>query len=239
MFGILQQYAPAITSRFSRSDGALSETSNPQNAAVDQKNLVNGSAPADAPGSENPETLSGQREAGADGQPKDSVQLSREAEEIRQLQMRDQEVRAHEAAHAAVGGAYAGSPTYKFQRGPDGQSYAVGGEVNISMSKVAGDPQATLQKAQQIRAAALAPAQPSGKDMQIAQRAQAMAAEAQMDVAKESEEKVSSLARGLASGEATVGKEGAEHVEDISAVEPSDTNISTTGVTVSRLDIRV
>lgn len=118
----------------------------------------------------------------------DTLSLSREAEAIRQLQQRDREVRTHEAAHAAVGGRYAGHPTYQFQRGPDGQQYAIGGEVAIDVSKVPGDPEATLQKAEQIRAAALAPAQPSAADMKIAQRAQMMATEARMELAQQQAE---------------------------------------------------
>ena len=115
----------------------------------------------------------------------DKFELSREAEEIRQLQARDQEVRAHEMAHAAIGGTYAGPPTYTYERGPDGRNYAVGGSVSIDVSPVPGDPQATLQKAQQVRAAALAPLQPSAKDMQVAQQAQGMAEEARNEIRQE------------------------------------------------------
>jgi hypothetical protein len=115
----------------------------------------------------------------------DELELSREALEIRELQMRDREVRAHEAAHAAAGGAYAGAPAYDFERGPDGRTYAVGGSVSIDISPIPGDPQATQQKAQQIRAAALAPAQPSAQDMKVAQQAQAMAAQARSEIAQE------------------------------------------------------
>lgn len=140
-------------------------------------------------------TLPGQDETGPDGRKKDTFELSREAEEIRKLQARDREVRAHEAAHVAVGGAYAGSASYTYERGPDGQSYAVGGEVSISVSAISGDPQATLQKAQQVRAAALAPAEPSGQDMRVAQRAQALAAKARMQLA---EEQTAALKQGTA-----------------------------------------
>ncbi len=133
-------------------------------------------------------TAPGQKEVGPDGRKRDSFELSQEAEEIRKLQERDREVRAHEAAHAAAGGAFAGSPSYTFERGPDGQSYATGGEVNIDVSPVAGDPQATLNKAQQIRAAALAPAEPSAQDMKIAQRAQTMAAKARMELSEKMSE---------------------------------------------------
>ncbi|MBD1399463.1 putative metalloprotease CJM1_0395 family protein [Pelovirga terrestris] len=115
----------------------------------------------------------------------DRLELSREAIEIRELQLRDQEVRAHEAAHAAAGGSYAGAPSYDYQRGPDGRTYAVGGSVSIDLSPIPGDPQATLQKAQQVRAAALAPAQPSAQDMKVAQQAQALATQARSDMSQE------------------------------------------------------
>lgn len=105
-----------------------------------------------------------------------------ELEVIQQLKSRDREVRAHEAAHAAVGGQYAGSPTYTYQRGPDGQRYAIGGEVSISISPVANDPEATVQKMEVVRRAALAPAQPSNQDRQVAQKAQSLKQQAQAEV---------------------------------------------------------
>ena len=85
--------------------------------------------------------------------------LRQEQAQIQQLKRRDTEVRNHEQAHAAVGGQYAGAPTYTYQQGPDGNRYAVGGEVSIDVSPVSGDPEATIQKMQTVRAAALAPAE--------------------------------------------------------------------------------
>lgn len=95
-------------------------------------------------------------------------QAKAEQQELRELQARDQEVRAHEQAHATVGGRYAGTPSYDYQQGPDGRRYAIGGEVHIDLAPVAGDPQATMQKMQQVKAAALAPAEPSAADRSIA-----------------------------------------------------------------------
>lgn len=111
----------------------------------------------------------------------DTVQLSPEAAAmVAKLQARDAQVRAHEAAHMAAGGSLVqGGPSFTYQQGPDGKSYAAGGEVNIDTSAVAGDPKATLAKAQQIVAAALAPADPSGQDVSVASQAEAMAAQAQ------------------------------------------------------------
>ncbi len=88
---------------------------------------------------------------------------------ISQLRSRDAEVRAHEAAHMAAGGRYVtGGATYSYQSGPDGGQYAVGGEVGIDTSPVPGDPQATVQKMRTIRAAALAPSDPSAADLSVA-----------------------------------------------------------------------
>ena len=90
----------------------------------------------------------------------DEVTLSSDTEraaEIRKLAARDREVRAHEQAHLAAAGRYAaGGASYQFTTGPDGRPYATGGEVPIDVSKVPGDPDATLVKAQAVRRAALA-----------------------------------------------------------------------------------
>lgn len=97
--------------------------------------------------------------------------LEQMQQEIRELAMRDREVRAHEQAHKAVGGQYAGAPSYNYQRGPDGRMYAIGGSVPIDISPIPGDPAATLQKMQQVQRAALAPLQPSAADRSIAAEA--------------------------------------------------------------------
>lgn len=108
-----------------------------------------------------------------------------EQQELKQLKERDAEVVRHEQAHAAVGGQHAGSPSYEYTQGPDGGRYAVAGEVPIDTSEVANDPQATLRKAQQIKAAALAPEQPSDQDRRVAAEADAMAAKAQQEISRQ------------------------------------------------------
>jgi len=88
---------------------------------------------------------------------------------IRQLQARDMVVRSHEAAHiAAGGGTITSGASYSYQRGPDGRDYAIGGEVGIDASPVPNDPRATVAKMATVRAAALAPAQPSAQDLSVA-----------------------------------------------------------------------
>ncbi len=103
---------------------------------------------------------------------------------IEQLKKRDTEVRAHELAHlAAAAGVARSGASFSYQLGPDGVSYAIGGEVNIDTSEVAGNPQATLRKAQIIKSAALAPAEPSNQDFQVAAAATAMAIKAISEIA--------------------------------------------------------
>jgi hypothetical protein len=111
--------------------------------------------------------------AESEGAGSDKKAKEAEAEQVQKLKARDAEVRAHEQAHAAAGGAYAGAPSYEFQRGPDGRDYAVSGEVSIDVSEIPGDPEATIQKMQQVKRAALAPAEPSGPDQSIAASADA------------------------------------------------------------------
>ncbi len=106
-----------------------------------------------------------------------------ELKQLAELKARDREVRAHEAAHQAVGGQYAGAMSFTYQRGPDGAQYAVGGEVPIDVAPVQGDPQATIEKMRVVRAAALAPAQPSAQDRAVAAQAMQTMLQAQAELA--------------------------------------------------------
>jgi len=125
---------------------------------------------------------------------KQTVQQQRlEQLEIAELAGRDREVRAHEQAHAAVGGSYAGAPTYSFKRGPDGQRYAVGGEVSIDVSPIPNDPEATLRKMEIVQRAALAPAEPSAQDLRVAAQAQALAAQARAELAVQQREEAAAV----------------------------------------------
>lgn len=104
--------------------------------------------------------------------------------EIARLRQRDQEVRAHEQAHAAVGGRYAGAPGFTYTSGPDGKRYAIGGEVSIDSAAIANDPQATLNKMEVVIRAALAPAEPSAQDQRVAAQAQSTMAQARAELAQ-------------------------------------------------------
>lgn len=121
----------------------------------------------------------------ASGGPARESDLSEaERRQLAELKQRDREVRAHEMAHVAAGaGLVTGGASYSYQTGPDGQRYAIGGEVSIDVSP-GSTPEETLDKADRIRAAALAPADPSGQDRQVAAQATRMATEARMEIAR-------------------------------------------------------
>lgn len=102
---------------------------------------------------------------------------------VSELRARDRVVRAHEMAHMAAGaGIVTRGASFSYQTGPDGQRYAVGGEVGINTSP-GRTPEETLTKADRIRAAALAPADPSSQDLRVAAEATQMAAEARQELA--------------------------------------------------------
>lgn len=103
------------------------------------------------------------------------------------LKSREREVIAHEQAHKAVGGRYAGAASYSYTRGPDGKMYISGGEVSIDTSKT-GDPDADARKMAQVRAAALAPANPSAQDLAVAASATSAEAAARAEASEASSE---------------------------------------------------
>lgn len=114
---------------------------------------------------------------------------SEEQQESQKLKARDQEVKAHEQAHlSAAGGLATSGASFSFQQGSNGISYAVAGEVSIDTSAVPGDSAATLQKADTIRRAALAPANPSSQDVKVASQASAMANKARAELFKENQD---------------------------------------------------
>jgi len=160
------------------------------NVAADNEpaSVRSGEVSADQPSEQENGGAGGEVTSRATEQQSRAEQRQQDADlaQIRQLKARDAEVKSHEAAHAAVGGQLAGSPSYTYQRGPDGVRYAVGGEVPIDVSKVAGDPQATLEKMQRVQRAALAPAEPSVQDRRVAALAAQQAVEARAEISLES-----------------------------------------------------
>ncbi|MDI5922772.1 putative metalloprotease CJM1_0395 family protein [Halomonas sp. LR5S13] len=129
-----------------------------------------------------------------------------ELRQVEQMKVTDQEVRQHELAHQVAGGAYTGSPSYDYARGPDGKRYVVAGEVPIDYGPVQGDPRATIDKMQQVISAALAPADPSPKYHQVAARARQYLLIAQLEMAQQHSE----MNRARGDAQATESSQSAE-----------------------------
>ncbi|HSC79237.1 MAG TPA: putative metalloprotease CJM1_0395 family protein [Chitinolyticbacter sp.] len=105
---------------------------------------------------------------------------------LQSLAQTDRQVRAHEQAHlAAASGLAMSGASFELVTGPDGQRYAVAGEVRIDLSP-GNTPEETLRKARVIQAAALAPADPSNADRAIAAQGRAMELQAQAELAQQS-----------------------------------------------------
>ena len=110
-----------------------------------------------------------------------------EQAQVAKLATRDREVRLHEAQHQAAAGALAvGGPQFTYQTGPDGKLYAVGGEVKLSFPS-GNNPEDTISRAAQMRAAATAPANPSGQDLAVAAQAAAMETQARQKLIQQGE----------------------------------------------------
>ncbi len=123
-----------------------------------------------------------------------------EQAQLRELQARDQEIRQRELARQVVGGQYTGQPNLSFERGPDGQRYAVSGDVPIDSAPVPDDAQATIEKMRVVRVAALASANPSPEDVRLALSAMQAMQEAQAQVRAERQQELSQSLEQASSG---------------------------------------
>ncbi|HIJ90614.1 MAG: putative metalloprotease CJM1_0395 family protein [Desulfobulbaceae bacterium] len=126
--------------------------------------------------------------------------------QVAELVVIDTKVRAHEMAHLAAAGSYAtGGASFQYAKGPDGKQYAVGGEVGIDTGKES-SPEATISKMQTVRAAALAPADPSPQDQKVAARASLVIAEAGQELQMVRLEQAKEKAAGKEIGQAGSGE---------------------------------
>lgn len=152
-----------------------------------------------------------------------------ELQQLQDLKARDREVRTHEQAHLSAAGQYAaGSASFTFQLGPDGSRYAVGGEVPIDISKAA-TPEETIQKMETVRSAALAPAEPSAADRQIAAQAAMTAAQARQEVVTANQEQQ------VAPDGVDAEQENETEQDGGATVEPPAPRHSPNGVTVTTM----
>ena len=110
---------------------------------------------------------------------------TQEKQELAKLKITDAEVKRHENAHKAMAaGLQTSGPNYEYETGPDGKKYAVAGDVNISYQK-SSDPEVNLKNAQKLKAAALAPADPSAQDRSVARKADVEIAKAKQEILEE------------------------------------------------------
>ena len=113
-----------------------------------------------------------------------------EKSKLSRLQSIDQKVRAHEAAHIAAGGSVIKSgANFTYEKGPDNKLYAVAGEVAIDTSEE-DTPQRTIPKMELVRTAALAPADPSATDYQVASTATMIELKARLELSKQLREEI-------------------------------------------------
>lgn len=176
----------ALAAVFAKNDNQLEkqaqeEASQKQQAAAEQAKQQQSQAQSQAQQSQEQETQAQEKAQAQQQQQLDS------------LKARDSEVKAHEHAHATVGGQYAQSPSFKYEKGADGQRYAIDGEVQIDVSAVGGDPLATINKMKQVYAAAMAPVDPSSADIRVAAEALQKMNEAKVMLAEERQKQIVDL----------------------------------------------
>lgn len=175
------------------------------------------SAEAPSPEAASPKSSKTQGQASIDG-------LTRaQRDMVTELVQRDREVRSHEAAHQAAGGGLVGAASYSYQEGPDGRSYAIGGECPIQIP-ASDNPSEMIDIAQRVRAAALAPGNPSGQDLAVANAAVQLEAQARQALAQQSAQAQAPQSSQAArpgkpspSGEVPNGQPSTEREQDIAA----------------------
>ena len=155
-----------------------------------------------------------------------STLTEQEVKQVQELKARDREVRAHEAAHLAAAGSLATGVSFTYQRGPDGVQYAVGGEVGIDTSTVAGDPEATLAKAQRIRAAALDPAEPSAQDLRVAAQAAQHAVQARAEIGQQQRAESEEASEAIEEVRDSVASDSTEETGDSTQSDKSSNDIA-------------
>ncbi|WP_457600018.1 putative metalloprotease CJM1_0395 family protein [Hydrogenivirga sp.] len=109
---------------------------------------------------------------------REALRLSAQSQSLRVI---EQKVKAHELAHKSVGGELAGPVRYRYTKGPDGKLYITGGEVPLYLRE-GRTPEETIEIAQKVKRAALAPMNPSPQDRAIAAKATATEMRARMEM---------------------------------------------------------
>lgn len=113
---------------------------------------------------------------------KDTYEPSKEDQILKKLKEIDRKVKQHEMQHQAAAGELFRGASYTYQTGPDGNKYAVAGEVKIDIQEVKDDPEATIIKMQKVKKAALAPSEPSQQDYAVARQAESIEQKAKKEL---------------------------------------------------------
>ncbi len=137
-----------------------------------------------------------------------------ERAQVAELKKIDREVRQHEQAHKAAAGPYGGGVSFEFVQGPDGQRYAVAGEVSIDSAPVPDDPEATIRKMEVVKRAALAPTKPSGQDRKVAAAAEQKRVQAQTELNRKRNEERQRPSADEAPGLSSLGFQNAANLYD-------------------------
>jgi hypothetical protein len=217
-------YSLQIYRHFPAAAGFSSEITDSQNLPSDdtkgrQQDTVSLSDQGEKLSAENSIGLEKNRGIASENDRESHIQKTQEHvqhdfEVVQQLKKRDREVRTHEQAHLSVAGRYAaGGASFSYQTGPDGTRYAIGGEVPIDLS-AENTPEATIQKMETIKRAALAPVDPSSADRQIAAEATAKEIQAMQELQNLQREKanpdIASADTGISAGRGIMGKPNAD-----------------------------
>lgn len=114
---------------------------------------------------------------------KDPTYSAKIRQSVEKLKAIERDVIAHEAAHKAVGGQYAGAVSYSYTTGPDGKRYITGGEVPIS-APAGRTPEETIRIMERVQRAAIAAGAPSPQDISVASSAAALQAAARQELSR-------------------------------------------------------
>lgn len=101
--------------------------------------------------------------------------------ERKQLELSQTQIQRHIESHRAVTTQHSSPPNYQYQP-LDGALYIVLGDVVFDTSAEPNNPQATLEKAQLIRMASMAPIDPSLQDRNASQQAMMMVTQAKGEI---------------------------------------------------------
>ena len=196
------------------------ETSAKNNTAEDENQASDSNAEESGTSEKESKQVSAEKSDSA--KPNGEPLNDEEKQQVEKLKERDRHVKAHEQAHlSAAGNLAAGGAKFKYQKGPDGRQYAVGGEVGIRIPE-GKTPQETLTIAQRVERAALAPSDPSAQDRSVANQARQKETKARRQIVEESSKQTS---KGNLKSQETENNSGTTPASENSSTENSSAKV--------------